>query len=73
MVYIHNGVLFSKKEKRISSFAEKWVEWEIIFSKRSQIQTNTIFSFHMWNSHIYVHDKKVEKVLAGRERDNKKA
>lgn len=27
----------------------------------------------MWNILIYVHDKKVEKVLAGGGRDNKKA
>lgn len=41
------------------------MEWEIIFSKVSQMKTNMIFPSHVWNSSIYECDKKVEKVLAG--------
>ena len=38
MVYIHNGILLSCKQDKITLFAETWMDLEIIISEVSQIE-----------------------------------
>ena len=70
-LYIHSGILLSRKRKDILLFATTWVDLEgVMFSETSQRKTN-VACFHLYAGYQIKQMNKYNKTETGTDTENK--